>query len=148
MGAVVPGAVQVYEKGSVGKLTDHFSLQEFHCQCRSELCVYTFISMALVTNLQIIRDRVRHSIYVTSGCRCMIHNEHEGADPDSRHVPGMAADVTTMNKSITESIYGHAMALTSIRGIGRYEHNGKLVRLHLDVRPRSGAAKALWTVAV
>lgn len=148
MGAVVPAAVQVYDKDTAGKLTENFVLAEFHCQCPSALCVYSFVSMALVTCLQIIRDRIGQSIYVTSGYRCPQHNEDEGAEPDSRHVAGMAADITTMDKSITEQIYMHAMSLQTIRGIGRYEYNGKLVRLHLDVRPLSGVKKAVWTVAV
>ena len=78
------------------KMTKNFKKNDFTCKCG---CGYNIINPVLVNNLQIIRDIIKESININSGCRCPEHNKNVGGAPDSFHVKGMAADLSCKQTS-------------------------------------------------
>ena len=58
--------------------------------------------MALVRYLQAIRDWAGAAINIESGYRTEEHNEDVGGAEDSKHLDGMAADISCNSKSPLE----------------------------------------------
>jgi len=125
----------------VGKLTEHFSEEEFACKCLRKghaladgFCggrVWT--SPALVEKLEQLRAVFGASVTVNSGCRCAKYNRSVGGASDSQHVKGTAADITI--KGIPHSKVAEAAEKIGFGGIGRYDSF-----THVDVRK----GKARW----
>ena len=74
----------------MGDLTEHFSRKEFACKCG---CGADHVSMALVEQLQRLRNFIRRPIVITSGVRCTAYNASVGGEPDSAHLTGDGADI-------------------------------------------------------
>ena len=78
----------------MGDLSPHFSLVEFACRCG---CGYglesSHVNQDLIDLLEAIRKMVARPVYVTSGCRCLLHNQTVDGDTHSAHLRGNAADV-------------------------------------------------------
>ena len=74
------------------KLTDHFSKEEFDCQCgcgNGDIV----ISENLVFQLECVRVHYGKSMVITSGIRCLSHNRKIGSRDTSSHIKGLAADI-------------------------------------------------------
>lgn len=72
-------------------MTKNFRREEFACKCG---CGYDRISPKVVEMAQTIRDVIGVPIRVTSGCRCKGHNFRVGGTSKSKHLLGLAADIT------------------------------------------------------
>ena len=116
------------------RLTKDFTLEEFACRCQSPGCTNQ-IKLDLVYRLQKLRDLCGFPLSVTSGYRCKLHNSAVGGAPGSKHLEGIAADISWMNKTPEEkhTMLRHAVPL--FNGIGLHKQF-----LHVDIR----AAQTVW----
>lgn len=80
------------------KLSRHFSREEFACECG---CGFDTADIELVQVLEHVRLKYGKPVIITSGCRCVEHNEkvQKSANPNyfpysskSYHMQGRAAD--------------------------------------------------------
>ena len=71
-------------------LTKNFTRHEFECKCG---CGFDRVNAKLVRALQKIRDAFGKPIYISSGCRCPVHNKAVGGVWNSQHTLGRAADI-------------------------------------------------------
>lgn len=118
------------------RLSRNFTLSEFSCHCGFSDCNYTLVSQKLIDGLQKLRDTMAEPIRVLSGYRCERHNIAIGGSPTSKHMEGLAADVRTFNQRSMDHLLASTYSLAGVGGIGRYYVNNKLVRLHIDYRPK------------
>lgn len=75
-----------------------FQRSEFACKCG---CGYDTVDAELLKRLTIIRQRFG-PVTISSGCRCVTHNEREGGSPKSQHLLGRAADIKVIGVSPRE----------------------------------------------
>ena len=68
----------------------YFNPSEFVCKCG---CGLNNISDELVNMLDNARELAGVPFVITSGCRCVKHNEASKGKPDSAHLSGKAADI-------------------------------------------------------
>ena len=74
------------------KLTEHFSKEEFDCQCgcgNGDIV----ISENLVFELECVRVHYGKPMRINSGIRCLSHNRKIGSRDTSSHVKGLAVDI-------------------------------------------------------
>jgi uncharacterized protein YcbK (DUF882 family) len=119
------------------QLSAHFDSDEFKCHCG---CGFGGnpgdVSVALLSQLEIIREHFGARIRILSGCRCRRHNAAVGGASKSRHTTGEAADI------VVEGVPPKTVQVQLLDlypdgyGIGRYSR-----WTHFDVRPY----KARWT---
>lgn len=86
-------------------MTLNFSRSEFACPC----CGKDDISSQLVVILQGIRDRIERPIIVTSGVRCLAHNQEVGGTEDSEHMTGEGVDIACTSSSLRYKIIAAAL---------------------------------------
>ena len=75
------------------KLTDHFSKEEFDCQCgcgNGDIV----ISENLVFELECVRIHYGKPMRINSGIRCLSHNRSIGSRDTSSHIKGLAVDIS------------------------------------------------------
>ena len=75
------------------KLTDHFTKEEFDCQCgcgNGDIV----ISENLVFQLECVRIHYGKPMRINSGIRCLSHNRKIGSRDTSSHIKGLAADIS------------------------------------------------------
>lgn len=93
-------ALITWRKHDNKKLSEHFSSNEFDCQCKNEDCIDQCISEDLLKKLEHVRVGIAQPLKITSGFRCAKHQQalREGglqtASGKSQHEIGEAADVT------------------------------------------------------
>jgi len=75
----------------IGHLTDYFRLAEFQC---SDGTPTLLLHDALVTLLDDLRSHTGRPVTVNSGFRTGAYNKKIGGAPNSKHLLGMAADIT------------------------------------------------------
>ncbi|MCX7795040.1 MAG: D-Ala-D-Ala carboxypeptidase family metallohydrolase [bacterium] len=114
------------------KIAENFNLREFACKC----CGAVKIDRDLVERLQILRDRVKRPIIITSGYRCPKHNREVHGDENSYHIQGLAVDIVVRDYGL-EELENLARAI-GFRGIGVYKACGFI---HLDLGP-----ERRWTI--
>jgi uncharacterized protein YcbK (DUF882 family) len=110
-----------------GRLTEHFSRDEFACKCG---CGFDGISMDLVRGLERLRDALGKPIVILSGCRCARHNMAEGGARRSQHVLGRAADIRVPGMGAGE-VYAAAAGISELHGFGVDDARNFV---HVDVR--------------
>ena len=74
------------------KLTEHFTKEEFDCQCgcgNGDIV----ISEKLVYELECVRGYYGKPMRINSGIRCLKHNRSIGSSDTSSHIKGIAVDV-------------------------------------------------------
>lgn len=98
------------------RLDEHgfFRVSEFACLDGTKVVL---IHPALINLLIELRQKFG-PIYINSGFRSGAHNEGEGGKPGSRHLYGMAADITARRASPKE-VADYCETL-GVGGIGRY----------------------------
>lgn len=120
-------ATKTYEKSSNERITENFSIAEFHCQGKQCGCETTLHDPGLSAYLQKIRDHFGKPIHITSGYRCKAHNASIGGSQQSRHCTGQAADFYIQDVSPAQ-IAAFAESI-GVMGIGLYEDF-----VHIDTR--------------
>lgn len=86
-------SIVVRPQGDSARLTPNFKVQEFACPCDRDACSIVVVHWALVSVLQLIRNRVG-PVVIRSGYRCPSHNAEINGAGDSLHICGMAADIS------------------------------------------------------
>jgi len=125
-----------FQRGDRTKLTTNFARYEFQCSCG---CSAQMVDTELAEKLQTIRNKIKKSIKITSGYRCLKHNSAVGGSSGSKHRYGMAADWRTTDRSINPVALGIIAQDVGFGGIGIYWHSrGAFV--HTDTR----TGKATW----
>jgi len=115
------------------KLSTHFDRDEFKCKCSK--CDFATVDHELIVVLETMRNHFEQPITINSGCRCARHNANVGGSPISKHLYGLAADITVKN-ILAEDVYDYLInAYTDKYGIGCYNE-----WVHIDVR----ANRARW----
>ena len=127
--------VKVYSKAKDGSkaLSANFKVREFACSDGSDTI---FISPALVTVLQQIRDHFKAPVTINSGYRTDHHNDRtKDAAKFSQHKYGLAADITVKGVAPAKVAEYAETILVGMGGIGIYKNF-----THIDVRK----AKSRW----
>lgn len=114
------------------RVSNNFRRYEFECQCG---CGFSTVDIELVGVLEKVRENFENPIIITSGNRCLTHNQNVGGSVNSQHTKGIAVDFKVQNCDQDEVADYLEENYPDSFGIGRY--NG---RTHLDVR----ANKARW----
>lgn len=115
------------------QLTTHFNSDEFKCKCG---CEGLIIDARLVLSLESLRGYMESPIEVLSGFRCPKHNKAVGGARSSKHLLGIAADVTSPDLM---KLYKAASKYVQFNGIGLDTQRNFL---HVDVR---NAPKVQWS---
>jgi uncharacterized protein YcbK (DUF882 family) len=130
------------------RLSEHFTREEFTCR---DGCGFDAIDPRLVFALEILRRDMRCAVHILSGCRCLAHNRAVVGAKDSKHLSGIAADITVPGVPIRQ-VCQQAMRIPEFTGIGLDEQRHML---HLDVREDparwvylGGHAVAGWPVGL
>lgn len=111
------------------KIARHFYLNEFQCNCCSQVILHSDLIKRLVS----LRDSINRPVYINSGYRCKEENIKVGGVKNSYHRMGMAVDIRSKDISISDlAIYAEG---TGFKGIGIYGEY-----LHLDIRDK----KYIW----
>lgn len=111
----------------VMKLTKNFDAYEFDCPCGQ--CDGGKIDMDFVERLQLLRDRLKQPVYISSGFRCDLHNSRiSGSSADSLHIHGLAVDIHARDPEYKYRLLEIAFSL-GFTGIGVYKSH-----IHLDMR--------------
>ena len=74
----------------MGDISRHFNRSEFACKCG---CGFDSIDSNLISNLDMMRERIGQPFKIHSGCRCEAYNKQVGGEDNSAHTRGKAADV-------------------------------------------------------
>jgi zinc D-Ala-D-Ala carboxypeptidase len=72
-----------------GRLSEHFSANEFRCKC----CGKVQVDPELISRLEKARATYGKPMVVTSGLRCRAHNQAVGGASESYHCKGQAVDI-------------------------------------------------------
>ena len=120
--------VKVYSKAKDGSkaLSANFKVREFACSDGSDTI---FISPALVTVLQQIRDHFKAPVTINSGYRTEAKNKTVGGAAYSQHKYGTAADIAVKGVPPAEVAKYAETILVGMGGIGIYNSF-----THIDVR--------------
>lgn len=116
-------------------MKNYFNAEEFACKCKDRNCSgkpqNLQINPILVQALNRVRVELGSPIIVTSGIRCAEHNASVGGAAASKHLQGIAVDVTCNN---VDKLLQLLLAENSLTGIGDGT-DLKRPFIHVDVRP-------------
>ena len=110
----------------------NFARHEFECKCG---CGYDTVDVGLIRVLQKMRKHFNKQVFITSGCRCMAHNERVGGGQRSQHLIGRAADVVVQDVDPDDVADWIDSVWPDFLGLGRYS-----TFTHIDSRN----TKARW----
>ena len=117
--------------------TQHFKVSEFSCKCGMNNIDQRVINMA-----ETIRQALGVPVRVNSGCRCEIHNKAVGGVKSSKHLKGLAADLSCSKG-----------AIVMFETVKRLKADGKLPDLDYCIRYKwgihidcGGKRHSLWEV--
>ena len=123
------------------QLTRNFNKREFNSKDGKRMPIDVFLNIqVLAQQLQVIRDTINSPLNINSAYRSPEHNKRIGGVPNSQHLLGNAADITsrdftpTQLYSIIEGLIEQGKILQG--GLGLY--NGFV---HYDIRgknPKTG----------
>ena len=115
-------------------LTANFSVKEMQCPCGCELCD---MDVLFLDKLQALRDDIKRPLHITSGYRCPPHNLEVKGVKTSRHLIGIAADISTWGMT-SSCLY---LFLRTALGIGFTGVGVGKNFVHVDTRKSKGK---LW----
>ncbi len=122
------------------KITENFSLNEFNSKDGTKMPADVKENIKqLAVNLQVIRDNAKCAIHINSAYRSPSHNKRIGGVSNSKHIFGLASDLTSRNHTPNE-LYQLIEELIndgkiSEGGLGLYKSF-----VHYDIR----GTKARW----
>nr|DAG74692.1 MAG TPA: peptidase [Microviridae sp.] len=108
------------------KITNHFKVKEFACKDKSQI---VFVDDYLVTILEILRNKIKKPIIITSGYRTPEWNAKCGGAKYSYHMRGMAADIKVNGMTAKEIADKLDKIIANECGIIVYDN-----WVHFDVR--------------
>ena len=111
----------------MGDLSPNFNRREFKCKCGE--CEQVGPPQELVDVLQDVRDHFGKPITVHSGHRCPAYNKRVGGAKRSKHMLGIAADITVKGYTPNQVQKYLLNKYEGKYGIGRYN-----TFTHIDVR--------------
>lgn len=122
--------VKGYSKAKDGetKLEDNFRVREFACKDGTDSLL---IDTTLTSVLQMVRNRFKAAVTITSGYRTKAHNASVGGAANSRHLTGEAADITVSGVS-PATVYNYLNTVMQGWG-GLICYQAKKI-VHVDVR--------------
>ena len=125
----------------MSSLTANFSVAEMQCKCGCETCEMDPEFMDILQN---IREDIGKPMKVTSGFRCMAHNQavsHSGkAGP---HTTGKAADIQISGHDAFDLIeIAQAHGITGIGLDQKGDHNRRYI--HLDALENGNGRPRPW----
>lgn len=133
--SIGPDTIKLFESGSVTPTSwdfEHFQRAEFACKCG---CGYDDIDLRLVQILEEIREHFGgNPVYITSGCRCEIHNAEVGGVQGSWHTKGLAADFYIEGVTVRK-LLNYCNKLVN-NGVIRYAYTNKSSMngvVHIDI---------------
>ena len=136
--------IWLFSKEQHGRLSENFSLREFHCGCQERGCHFTLVHAKLVETLQTLRMMLARPLILTSGFRCRNHNQRVGGRLRSFHLQGLAADIACHDYGELAELAEAARRVPAVGAIGSYAAKGYL---HLDLRRRAaGGAIVEWSL--
>lgn len=119
--------------------TKNFRVSEFACHCG---CGYNVINQYVVDMCQTIREELGVPVRVNSGCRCEGNNERVGGVKGSKHVKGLAADLSCS-----------LGAVKMFEAVKKLKAEGKLPELDYCIRYKwgihidcGGKRRVMWEV--
>ena len=116
------------------KVSRHFNRSEFTCNCGK--CSPRAVDSELLTLLEGLREYFLQPITISSGWRCEAYNKSIGGYPASKHLEGIAVDITINGTSPDKVYYYLDKTYPDELGLGKYE-----AWTHVDVRD----LKARWS---
>jgi len=122
----------------MGDLTKDFNRSEFACRGTNCCGGSAPVHPVLVWGLQELRDKAGVPLTLSSGFRCVRHNERVGGERQSQHTLGLAADVLVPEGWSAERLAELAESVPVFHegGIGIYP-----TWVHVDART---TGKARW----
>lgn len=117
----------------MGDLSKNFSRIEFECNCKQ--CGFDTVDVELLKILQWLREVTGKVIYITSACRCPVHNANEGGSIHSQHLYGRAADIVVGNMGAKEVHDILDKNFAEYVSLGLYE---EMNFVHVDTRTNGG----------
>ena len=93
----------------------------------------------LLDMLEELRRKLNTPLIISSGFRCISHNQEVGGAPDSRHIFGEAVDLFNVRPWLRAQLVHEAHHI-AFRGFGFYRSH-----IHLDIRAE---APAYWSDGV
>jgi len=82
----------------------HFNYTEFDCKCGNCEMVGERMDAVLLDVLDNARNMASVPFHITSGLRCVYHNEKIGGSETSSHLEGLAVDIAVQDSSTREAI--------------------------------------------
>ena len=123
----------------MAKDTEHFKVREFTCKCG---CGKDNIDQRVIDMAETIRLALGVPVRVNSGCRCETKNKAVGGVKSSKHLKGLAADLSCG--------LGSAKMFETVK---KLHAEGKLPALDYCIRYKwgihidcGGKRKSLWEV--
>lgn len=121
-------------------LSKNFQAYEFQCPCGE--CDGGVMKPSFIEKLQKMRDLVNMPLKISSGYRCPKHNKKVKGEENSRHILGMAADMTIPDGAIAYTLIFAAMTV-GFKGIGVKNKKGEDEKfIHVDDRDSTAV---VWT---
>lgn len=126
----LPDVIDSANVNPIGKLSEHFSAEEFACHC----CGLGIPDPKLIELLERLRALAEAPIHINCGYRCPKHNAEVGGVENSQHVKGTAADITIPKLSFVQA--EHLVKTLPFDGTGFYPplEKGGAWFIHVDVR--------------
>lgn len=121
-----------------------FSPQEIACR-GSGMVLLTDRSRDALRRLDALREAMGHPLYVTSGYRSPEHNRRVGGAKASKHMEGIAFDISMAN--VDPHRFEREARQLGFNGIGLYppqKPTGAKNFIHIDTRPAPGWRGAKW----
>ena len=109
------------------KLTEHFTKEEFDCQCgcgNGDIV----ISENLVNELECVRVHYGKPMRINSGIRCLSHNRKIGSRDTSSHIKGLAVDIGCRDMGTRLKLVKHLLRDAEFTRIGFHKEF-----IHVDV---------------
>ena len=116
------------------KLSRYFTVEEMRCKCG---CGYCDPAPLLLSMLDTARQLYGKPIYLTSACRCKLHNALSGGSATSSHMDGMAVDIRCSNDA------DRFLLLEALWTAGFQRIGVRKDFIHVDIDHRKNAER-LW----